>query len=74
VNHVALLGVVLRLQTARLVQPVENPDLFSLSKILGLRPCMIMPLARSTWSMDVRRLPSLRGCGICHKTPGISCW
>jgi peptidoglycan/LPS O-acetylase OafA/YrhL len=28
-----------------------RPDLFSLSKILGLRPCRIMPLALSTLSL-----------------------
>jgi hypothetical protein len=49
VNPVALLGVVLRLQTtAGNSWSHFRPDLFSLSKILGLRPCKIMQLARST--------------------------
>jgi hypothetical protein len=49
VNPVALLGVVLRLQTtAYSCWSHFRPYLFSLSKILGLRPCKIMPLARST--------------------------
>jgi hypothetical protein len=46
---VALLGVVLRLQTtAGSSWSHFRPDLFSLSKILGFRPYRIMPLARST--------------------------
>jgi hypothetical protein len=50
VNPVALLGVVLRLHTtAGSSWSHFRPDLFSRSKILGLRPCRIMPLARSTW-------------------------
>jgi hypothetical protein len=45
----ARLGVVLRLQmTAGSSWSHFRPDLFSLSKILGMRPCKIMPLARST--------------------------
>jgi hypothetical protein len=49
VNPVALLGVVLRLHTtAGSSWSHFQPDLFSRSKILGLRPCRIMPLARST--------------------------
>jgi hypothetical protein len=48
-NHVALLGVVLRRQmTDGNSWRHFRPDLFSLSKILGLRPCRIMPLAHST--------------------------
>jgi hypothetical protein len=46
---VALLRVVLRLQTtAGSSWSHFQPDLFSLSNILGLRPCRIMLLARST--------------------------
>jgi hypothetical protein len=49
VNHLALLGVVLRLHTTTGSSWSHfRPDFFSLSKILGLRPCMIMPLAHST--------------------------
>jgi hypothetical protein len=49
VNPVALLGVVLRLYTtAGSSWSHFRPDLFSRSKILGLRPYRIMPLARST--------------------------
>jgi hypothetical protein len=49
VNPVALLGVVLRLHmTVGSSRSHFQPDLFSLSKILGLRPCKIMPLACST--------------------------
>jgi hypothetical protein len=52
VNHVALLGVVLRLHTtAGSSWSHFRPDLFSWSKILGLSPCRIMPLARSTWPL-----------------------
>jgi hypothetical protein len=46
---VALLGVVLRLHmTTGSSWSHFRPDLFSLSKILGLRPYKIMPLAYST--------------------------
>jgi hypothetical protein len=49
VNPVALLGVVLRLHTtAGSSWSHFRSDLFSVSKILGLRPCKIMPLVRST--------------------------
>jgi hypothetical protein len=49
VNLVALLEVVLRLHTtAGNSWSHFQLDLFSLSKILGLRPCKIMSLARST--------------------------
>jgi hypothetical protein len=49
VNTVALLGVVLRLQTADGNSWSHfQPDLFSMSRILGCRPCRIMSLARST--------------------------
>jgi hypothetical protein len=49
VNPVALLGVVLRLHTtAGSSWSHFQPDLFCLSKFLGLGPCKIMPLARST--------------------------
>jgi hypothetical protein len=45
----ALLGVVLRLHTTDGGSWSHfRPELFSLSKILGLRPCKIMSLARST--------------------------
>ena len=48
---VALLGVVLRLQITE-GNSVSHlrPNLFSLLKILGLRPCRIMPLPCSTWA------------------------
>jgi hypothetical protein len=46
---VALLGVVPRLHTTTGSSWIHlRPDLFSLSKILGLRPYRIMPLTRST--------------------------
>jgi hypothetical protein len=49
VNLVALCGVVQRLHmTVGSSWSHFRPDLFSLSKILGLRPCKIMLLARST--------------------------
>jgi hypothetical protein len=49
VNPVALLVVVLRLQMIDgNTWSHFRPDLFSLSKILGFRPCSIMPLACST--------------------------
>jgi hypothetical protein len=45
---VALLGVVLRLQMTDGSSWIHyRLDLFSLSKILGLRPCKIMSLAHS---------------------------
>jgi hypothetical protein len=76
VNPVALLGVVLRLQMTYGSSWIHfRPNLLSLSKILGLRPCKIMSLARSTWSLVcgcATVTQSTRICG-CRKTPGISC-
>ena len=52
VYFVALLGVVLKLhRTDESFSTHFLPNIFNRLYILGLSPCKIMPLARSTWPL-----------------------
>jgi hypothetical protein len=66
VNLVALLGVVLRLQMTDGSSWIHfQPDLFSLSKILGLRPCKIKSFAHSTWPLVCRCARAAQSTRMC---------